>query len=129
MIMAALSLTLSFDANTSVVSAANKTGTQAKSGQQTVSVEGGWTVSDSIKLTPEKKKLFAKAVDGAKCKESYKAVGYLGSQVVAGSVHCFLCRATPLNSTGPAHYVLLYVYQDLSGNSELMNVKDLNMHS
>ena len=58
---------------------------------------------------------------------SYEPVAYLGSQVVAGTNHCFLCKATIVYPNAVPSLVLIYIYEDLQGNTEILNIADLDI--
>lgn len=82
---------------------------------------GGWQVnSDSTAMNKNKaaKAAFKKATEGL-TGVSYKAVAFLGSQVVAGKNYAVLCRATPANPDASPEVVIMYIYEDLSGNAEI----------
>ena len=94
-------------------------------------LSGGWTASDDPTVTEELKALFEKGTEtltGA----SYIPVAYLGSQVVAGTNHAFLCQqvtAYPGSlETAPA-YAMVYLYQDLSGNVSILSIADFDVGS
>lgn len=79
---------------------------------------GGWTKADSPVITDDFKKVFDKAVaelDGV----DYVPVAYLSSQVVAGTNHCVLCKATPVVPNAKTTYSIVYIYEDLEGKAEI----------
>ena len=82
---------------------------------------GGWTPAESPEITEERQAVFDKAMEGL-LGVSYKPVAYLGSQLVAGTNHCFLCQATVVYPDTQPDYVLVFIYQDLSGNARIMNI-------
>ena len=63
---------------------------------------------------------------------SYVPVAYLGSQVVAGTNHAFLCRAVTAYpgslETDPA-YAMVYLYEDLSGQVSILSIADFDVGS
>lgn len=72
------------------------------------------------------KAVFAKAVDGLLgC--DYDLVALLGTQVVAGTNYCVLCRLTPVVPDAVPHWGLAYIYEDLQGDVSLTEVKDLEL--
>ena len=84
-------------------------------------ITGGWTKADSPVITDAFKKVFTKAMknlDGV----DYIPVAYLASQVVAGTNHCVLCKATPVVPDGKTTYAMVTVYEDLSGNAEITEI-------
>ena len=78
-------------------------------------ITGGWEATTDATITDEAKAVFEKAVDVS----DYEPIGLLSTQVVAGTNYCFLCRVT---SGGYAH---VYVYEDLQGNAEILDVQTL----
>ena len=92
---------------------------------------GSWTPSADPAVTEELKTLFDKGTEtltGA----SYIPVAYLGSQVVAGTNHAFLCRAVTAYpgslETEPA-YAMVYLYEDLGGNVSILSIADFDIGS
>ncbi len=89
---------------------------------------GGWTPSSDPGITEDLYALFEKgtaALTGA----AFKPAAYLGSQVVAGTNHAFLCQkitAYPGMETEPA-YVIVYLYEDLQGNVSILNIADFDI--
>ena len=84
-------------------------------------IDGGWTRAGSPVITDDFNKVFDKAVsefDGV----DYTPVAYLASQVVAGSNHCVLCKATPVVPDAKTTYAIVYVYEDLEGNAEITEI-------
>ena len=85
---------------------------------------GGWTAAEDTALTDDQRSLFEKALEGL-AGVGYEPVAYLGSQVVAGLNHCFLCKATVVYPGTEPTYKLVYIYEDLDGNASLTDVVDL----
>lgn len=85
---------------------------------------GGWTAAEDTALTDDQRSLFEKALEGL-AGVGYEPVAYLGSQVVAGLNHCFLCKATVVYPGAEPTYKLVYIYEDLDGNASLTDVVDL----
>ena len=86
-------------------------------------IVGGFTLVDSPIITDEVKALVEKAtaeLDGAK----YEPVAYVATQVVAGTNHLILCKITPVVPDPVGHYSLVTVYEDLSGNAEIISTLD-----
>lgn len=84
-------------------------------------IVGGWTKADSPVITDDFKKIFEKAVaelDGV----DYVPVAYLASQVVAGTNHCVLCKATPVVPNAETTYSIVYIYEDLEGKAEITEI-------
>ncbi len=89
-------------------------------------VVGGWkTILHEAEPLPEDAQAaFDKAVEklvGAK----YTPVSLLSTQLVAGTNYCILCQVSPVVSDPEPNWALVYIYADLQGNAEIMNVYDL----
>jgi len=96
-----------------------------EAGQQ-VAVTGGWKAAEDTTVTESQKALFEKAAEklvGVK----YEPVAYLASQVVSGKNHCFLAKATVVRPGAEPHYTLVYIYEDLQNNLEILSVKDIEL--
>ena len=89
-------------------------------------IAGGWEISDSQEVTDEQKAVFNKAVETLAGAE-FTPVAYIGSQIVAGTNHCFLCTERPsvAELQGEETYALVYVYEDLDGNASILDIKAL----
>lgn len=82
---------------------------------------GGWEKAESNEITDEVIKLFEKAaknLDGV----SYTPIAYLASQIVAGKNHSIFCKAVTVTEKPEAKYVLVYIYENLEGKTEITNV-------
>ena len=92
---------------------------------------GGWEPSADPTVTEELRALFEKGTE-ALAGASYIPVAYLGSQVVAGTNHAFLCQAVTAYpgslDTDPA-YAMVYLYEDLSGNVSILSIADFDIGS
>ena len=89
-------------------------------------LSGGWELPEDIELTEEAKKAFEEAtreLTGV----SYEAVALLGKQIVAGTNYSILCRATVVAPEAVTNYAIVYVYEDLDGNAEILRIQDLVM--
>lgn len=89
-------------------------------------VVGGWTPveHEAAALPEDAQAAFDKAVeqmDGAE----YTPVALLSTQVVAGTNYCILCQVTPIVPEAVPTWNLVYIYADLQGNAEIMNVYEL----
>ena len=89
-------------------------------------LDGGWTIAENTDITDETKAIFDKALDGL-VGVSYEPIAYLGSQVVAGTNHCFLCKATIAYPDAMPTLVFIYIYEDLEGNAEILNIADFDI--
>ena len=89
---------------------------------------GGWEIpaAEANPLTEEAQAAFDKAmeqVDGAE----FTPVELLATQVVAGTNYCILCRTTPVVPNARPRWTLVYIYADLQGNVEIMNIHHLDI--
>lgn len=81
-------------------------------------IAGGWVKADSPVITEDFKKLFEKAVIEL-VGGNYVPVAYLGSQVVAGTNHRVLCKATPGVPDAKTTYAIMTIYEDLGGKTKI----------
>lgn len=87
---------------------------------------GGWTpfVQEARELPEDAQAAFDKALEhlvGA----VYTPVALLSTQVVAGKNYCILCQVAPVVPDPVPTWALVYIYADLQGNAEIMNVYEL----
>lgn len=87
---------------------------------------GGWSVAQDNSITEENKAIFGKAMEKL-IGVNYEPIAYLGSQLVAGMNHCFLCRATVVYPNAVPGLTLVYIYADLEGNAEITQITDLDI--
>ena len=88
---------------------------------------GAFTANDGeydFSKNAEVKAIFDKAFDGL-VGASYEAVAYLGSEMVAGTNYLALFRETPTVPDAEPSFVLVTVYEDLEGNTELLGMDDV----
>lgn len=69
---------------------------------------------------------FAKALEGIDGAD-YEAIACLGSQVVAGTNYCLLCRVTPVVLDAESSLCLVTVYQNLEGEAAITEICDLEI--
>ena len=80
-------------------------------------------------ITADRKAIFDNATEtltGA----TYTPVTYLGSQVVAGTNHAFLCKSEPSVDelkTSPT-WIIVYIYQDFEGKCEIIKTEDVELN-
>lgn len=96
---------------------------------------GGWEIfpAQSARLTEENEpepmpdealEAFEKATEGLDG-EDYVPVALLATQVVAGTNYCILAQVTPVVPNPVPKWALVYVYADLEGNAQLLNVYEI----
>ena len=89
---------------------------------------GGWTPAADPAVTEELKAVFDKGLEKL-LGVQYVPIAYLGSQVVAGTNHAFLCQATVIYPDAQPKWVIVYLYQDLQGNVSVLNIADFDFGS
>ena len=55
----------------------------------------------------------------------YKPIALLGTQIVAGTNYCFLCETTVVAPDAQPSYALVYVFDGLSGEHEILRVQEI----
>ncbi len=88
-------------------------------------IMGGWTASESYEITEENNALFEKGTEKLLGVE-YAPVAYLGSQVVAGTNHCFLAQAKVVVPDAQPSYKLVFLYEKLDGSVEVLSIADFD---
>lgn len=89
---------------------------------------GGWAATESPEITEDVRALVDKALEG-NLGVNYTPVAYLGRQVVAGTNHCVLCQATTVYPGAAPYYALVYIYEDLRGGVEILDIVTLDVGS
>ena len=87
---------------------------------------GGWAAAEDPAVTDEITALVAKAQEQLMGVD-YVPVAYLGSQVVAGTNHAILCKATTVVPDAQPRWVIMYLYEDLEGNVSVLDIADLTL--
>ena len=87
---------------------------------------GGWTpvVQEAAELPEDAQTAFDKAaeqLEGVTCTPA----ALLSTQIVSGKNYCFLCQMMPAETDSAPTWALVYVYADLQGNAEILNVYEL----
>ena len=94
-----------------------------------IPLAGGWDVKEgdtSMEANPEAQAALEKALEGL-TGASYEPIACLGTQMVAGTNYCLLCRITPVVPEPTSHFALVYVYQGLDGAAKILDVQDLTL--
>ena len=89
-------------------------------------VAGGWQTADDQTISAAQKAVFNKAMEKL-VGVNYEPIAYLGSQVVAGTNHCFLCKSTVVRPGATPFYSLVYIYEDLSKNCKILNIQEVEL--
>ncbi len=89
-------------------------------------LSGGWMPSADPAVTEELKAVFDKGMETL-VGVDYTPVAYLGSQVVAGTNHAFLCQAKVVYPGAEPAYAIVYLYQDLGGGVQILNIADFDI--
>ena len=87
---------------------------------------GGWQATEDAAVSEETKALLLQAFGGIG-EEAIVPVALLGTQVVAGRNFCVLCRISPDAEGAVPYYALIYIYQDLQGNAQLLQIRELDL--
>ena len=77
-------------------------------------------VSFSLKDNPDAMNAFEAAFPNGYNYTHYEPIALLGTQVVSGKNYLYLCKSTWTDYQENVSFVLLQIYQDLSGKSEVM---------
>ena len=77
-------------------------------------------ISFSIKDNPDAMNAFEAAFPNGYNYTHYEPIALLGTQVVSGTNYLYLCKSTWTDYQENVSFVLLQIYQDLSGKSEVM---------
>lgn len=77
-------------------------------------------ISFSIKNNPDAMNAFEAAFPNGYNYTHYEPIALLGTQVVSGTNYLYLCKSTWTDYQENVSFVLLQIYQDLSGKSEVM---------
>ena len=110
-------------------SAADVSTDSSESADESDMVLGGWETNGgdwSIESGSDAGAAFDKVtenLDGA----DYEPVALLGTQVVAGTNYCILCRETVVIPDSEPTFVKVYIYEDLDGNAEITGVEDVSI--
>lgn len=87
-------------------------------------LEGGWRPAESPLLTDEVQNIFDTALDGLTGVD-YVPLALLGTQTIAGTNYAVLCEATVVYPDAEPYYAIVYLNEDLGGNSELIDIANL----
>ena len=96
--------------------------------EETEPVAGGWTANaeDPTLIPEEALEAFNKATEElVGC--DYEPIALLGSQVVAGTNYCLLCKCTVVTPDAPVSYVLMYIYSGVDGTNEVLDIQDITL--
>jgi len=85
---------------------------------------GGWTVAEDPALTEALRAIFEKGMTEL-VGVNYTPVALLGTQVVAGMNYCFLAQGTVVYPDAAPKFMIVYLYEDLSGAVSLTKIEDL----
>ena len=96
--------------------------------EDTLGLSGGWTPAADPTVTEDLRALFDQAMAGLMGMD-YVPVAYLGSQIVAGMNHAFLCQATVVYPGAQPRWTVVYLYQDLAGQATVLNIADFDIGS
>ncbi|MBO2516524.1 MAG: hypothetical protein CW338_04490 [Clostridiales bacterium] len=89
---------------------------------QNAGLAGGW--QDNAEAFSRGAAALEKALTGF-AGAGYAPVAVIGTQVVAGTNYCLLCRGTLVTAQPAEFYALVYVYEDLQGNAAITQIRNL----
>ncbi len=91
-------------------------------------VLGGWTVTSEEEMTLDEETLavFEQAFDGF-VGSKVTPVALLGTQVVSGTNYCFLCHTQTVTLEPVEGFCLVYIYQSLEGETQVLAMVDLDI--
>ena len=89
-------------------------------------LSGGWSMAEDITVTDEVRALVEEAA-GQLLGATYEPVALLGTQVVAGTNYCVLCRKSAVVQNPQYEYVLMYIWKDLDGKASLLGFDDIEL--
>ena len=99
----------------------------AQEDEVTGTMDGGYEVNSSsmaLDDNEDAKAAFEKATENLDGSE-YEPIALLGTQVVAGTNYAVLCRITAVTPDAEPELGIVYIYEDLEGNAEVCEVKNL----
>ncbi len=85
---------------------------------------GGWKATDSPRMSEEATAAFEKAMEGF-VGVSYEPVACLAQQLVSGTNDAILCRAQVVYPDAQPYYAIVYIYENLEGNAEILKIVSL----
>lgn len=127
MITAALACMMILTGCGSASAAKKETTVPSASPETTENAEGGWAVNNadlSLEKNPEARTAFEKATENL-TGYIYEPIALLGTQVAAGTNYSILVRGTAVTPEARPVYSIITVYEDLNGNAEITDTKDL----
>ena len=86
---------------------------------------GAWEIADDYTLDDELKTAIDEALSESE-DISYAPTLVMGSQVVSGTNYAILCRTKEQSADSKDYWTIVYVYKNLSGDTEVLNVATLN---
>ena len=104
-------------------SGATAEGEKGKAENNSNSLVGAYNtnlVSFSLKDNPDAMNAFEAAFPKGYNYTHYEPIALLGTQVVSGTNYLYLCKSTWTDYQENVSFVLLQIYQDLSGKSQVM---------
>ena len=86
---------------------------------------GGWSVCEDAVVTEEAKAALEKALENF-VGSNVEPVALLGTQVVAGTNYCLLCKLTNVVPDAVPYYAIVFVYQGVDGTSEILSISAID---
>lgn len=94
-------------------------------GDTTEGLAGGWAIADLDGIKVQNQDKLEKALEGF-VGSKLAPIACIASQVVSGTNYCFVVKETRVTAQPVSYIALVYVYEDLEGNAEILNVHTIN---
>ena len=98
--------------------------TSADAESPVLGMVGGWKATDSPRMTDEASAAFEKAMEGL-TGVGYEPLACLATQLVSGTNYAVFCKAQVVYPDAKPYYAIVYVYENLQGNAELLKIVSL----
>ena len=87
---------------------------------------GGWTPAEDSAVPQEAADALQKAMEHM-VGSNIEPVALLGTQVVAGTNYCLLCKITPVVLNPVPHYALVWLYSGVDGTASILEIQDISI--
>lgn len=94
-------------------------------GETTEGLMGGWTIAELEGITVENREVLEKALEGF-VGSKIAPVACIAKQIVSGTNYCYVVKETRVTAEPVSYIALVYVYEDLDGNTEILNIHTIN---
>lgn len=87
---------------------------------------GGWAAAADPAVTEEARAAFDKAMEEL-VGVNYEPVALLGTQVVAGTNYCLLCKGTTVTLEPRTFYALIYINAAPDGEAQILEIQQIEL--